>query len=93
MGDIPCRVSNPPIGVVRFIHNKVGYLEDQNPMKVYRGCMMAVFGVIIGVFSLLFSQTFGLLGLLLPPALVTVAYAFVGAIIEELAYLLGGDDS
>ncbi|MBI1279167.1 MAG: hypothetical protein GC179_13660 [Anaerolineaceae bacterium] len=61
-------------------------------MKVYRGCMMAVFGVIIGVFSLLFSQTFGLLGLLLPPAMLTVTYAIVSAIIEELAWLLGGDE-
>ena len=60
-------------------------------MKVYRGCMMTLFGVIIGIFSLLFSQTFGLLGLLLPPALVTVAYAFVSVIIEEIAYLLGDD--
>ncbi len=62
-------------------------------MKVYRGCMMVVFGIIIGIFSLLFSQTFGLLGLLLPPALVTVTYTFVAAIIEELAWLLGGDES
>ena len=61
-------------------------------MKVYRGCMMALFGVIIGTFSLLFSRTFGLLGLLLPPALITLAYAFVAAIVEELAYLLGGDE-
>ena len=60
-------------------------------MKVYRGCMMAVFGLIIGTFSLLFGQTFGLLGLLLPPALVTFAYAFVAAVVEELAYLLGDD--
>lgn len=62
-------------------------------MKVYRGCMMLVFGVIIGLFSLLFSRTFGLLGLLLPPALVTLAYTFVAAIIEELAWLLGGDET
>lgn len=62
-------------------------------MKIYRGCMMAVFGVIVGAFSLLLSQAFGVLGLLLPPALVTVAYAFVGAIIEEVLYLLGGDAS
>ncbi|MBA3869347.1 MAG: hypothetical protein H0X30_09340 [Anaerolineae bacterium] len=62
-------------------------------MKVYRGCMMALFGVIIGTFSLLFSRTFGLLGLLLPPALITLTYAFVAAIVEELAYLLGGDES
>ena len=61
-------------------------------MKVYRGCMLGLFGVIIGTFSLLFSKTFGLLGLLLPPALLTFAYALVAAIIEELAYLLGGDD-
>lgn len=61
-------------------------------MKVYRGCMMAIFGLIIGIFSLLFSHTFGLLGLLLPPALVTFAYALVSAIIEELAWLLGGDE-
>jgi hypothetical protein len=62
-------------------------------MKVYRGCMMALFGLIIGVFSLLFSHTFGLLGLLLPPALITFTYALVAAIVEELAYLLGGDES
>lgn len=61
-------------------------------MKVYRGCMMALFGVLIGTFSLLFSRTFGLLGLLLPPALVTLAYTFVAAIVEELAYLLGSDE-
>jgi len=61
-------------------------------MKIYRGCMMAIFGLIIGIFSLLFSHTFGLLGLLLPPALVTLAYALVSAIIEELAWLLGGDE-
>jgi hypothetical protein len=61
-------------------------------MKVYRGCMMALFGIIIGAFSLLFSHTFGLLGLLLPPALVTVTYAIVAAIVEELAWLLGGDE-
>ena len=61
-------------------------------MKVYRGCMLGIFGIVIGTFSLLFSRTFGLLGLLLPPALVTFAYALVAAIIEELVYLLGGDD-
>jgi hypothetical protein len=60
-------------------------------MKVYRGCMMTLFGVMIGIFSLLFSQTFGLLGLLLPPALITLAYAFVSAIVEEIAYLLGDE--
>ena len=61
-------------------------------MKVYRGCMMALFGLIIGAFSLLFSRTFGVLGLLLPPALVTITYAIVAAVIEELAWLLGGDE-
>ena len=61
-------------------------------MKIYRGCMMAVFGLIIGTFSLMFSQTFGILGLLLPPALVTLTYALVAAIVEEIAYLLGGDE-
>ena len=61
-------------------------------MKVYRGCMLALFGLVIGTFSLLFSHTFGILGLLLPPALVTFTYALVVAIIEELAYLLGGDE-
>ena len=61
-------------------------------MKIYRGCMMALFGLIIGTFSVLFSQTFGILGLLLPPALVTLAYALVAAIVEEIAYLLGGDE-
>lgn len=61
-------------------------------MNVYRGCMMALFGIIIGAFSLLFSGTFGLLGLLLPPALVTVTYAIVAAVIEELAWLLGGEE-
>ncbi len=60
-------------------------------MNVYRGCMMILFGLIIGTFSLLFSQTFGLLGLLLPPALMTFAYALVAAVIEEIAYLLGDD--
>ncbi len=60
-------------------------------MKVYRGCMLAVFGLIIGTFSLLFSQTFGILGLLLPPALITFTYALVAAIVEELAYLLGDE--
>lgn len=60
-------------------------------MNVYRGCMMLLFGLIIGTFSLLFSQTFGLLGLLLPPALMTFAYALVAAVIEEIAYLLGDD--
>ena len=61
-------------------------------MKVYRGCMMTLFGVIIGIFSLLFSQTFGLLGLLLPSALLTFTYALVAAILEELAWLLGSDE-
>lgn len=61
-------------------------------MKLYRGCMMGIFGLLIGVFSLLFSQTFGILGLLLPPALVTFAYTLVAAVVEEIAYLLGADD-
>ncbi len=61
-------------------------------MKLYRGCMISIFGLVIGIFSLLFSQTFGILGLLLPPALVTFAYSLVAAIIEEIAYLLGADD-
>ncbi len=61
-------------------------------MKVYRGCMLAMFGIIIGTFSILFSRTFGLLGLLLPPALVTFAYALVAAVIEELAYLAGAEE-
>ena len=61
-------------------------------MKVYRGCMMALFGVIIGTFSVMFSRTFGLLGLLLPPALLTFTYALVAAIVEELAYLMGGEE-
>lgn len=61
-------------------------------MKVYRGCMLGIFGLVIGVFSLLFSQTFGILGLLLPPALVTFAYALVAAVVEEIAYLLGAED-
>ena len=61
-------------------------------MKIYRGCMLALFGLIIGTFSVLFSHTFGILGLLLPPALVTFAYALVAAIVEEIAYLLGADD-
>lgn len=61
-------------------------------MKLYRGCLLGFFGLIIGVFSLLFSQTFGLLGLLLPPALLTFAYTLVAAVVEELAYLLGADD-
>ena len=61
-------------------------------MKVYRGCMIALFGIMIGAFSLLFSNTFGLLGLLLPPALVTFAYALIAAVIEELSYLLGGEE-
>lgn len=61
-------------------------------MNLYRGCLMGIFGLVIGVFSLLFSQTFGILGLLLPPALVTFAYALVAAVVEEIAYLLGADD-
>ena len=61
-------------------------------MKVYRGCMMVVFGLIIATFSVLFSRTFGVLGLLLPPALVTFAYALIAAVIEELSYLLGGEE-
>lgn len=61
-------------------------------MNLYRGCMMSIFAIIIGIFSLLFSQSFGILGLLLPPALVTFTYAFAAAIIEEIAYLLGGDE-
>lgn len=61
-------------------------------MKVYRGCMMVLFGLIIATFSVLFSRTFGILGLLLPPALVTCAYALIAAVIEELSYLLGGEE-
>lgn len=60
-------------------------------MKVYRGCMFSIFGLVIGAFSLLFSRSFGILGLFLPPALFGFGYLLVETIIVELYY--SGQDS
>lgn len=53
-------------------------------MRVYRGCMLTIFGVIIGGFSIFFSQAFGILGLLLPPAVIGFGYLLVDTVIVEL---------
>lgn len=53
-------------------------------MKLYRGCMFSIFGLVIASFSILLSRTYGLAGLLLPPALVGFAYLLVETIIVEL---------
>jgi hypothetical protein len=49
--------------------------------------MFSFFGLVIGIFSVLFSRTFGLLGLLMPSALVGFGYLLVDTIIVELYYI------
>ncbi len=56
-------------------------------MNLYRGCLFLFFGLVIGTFSVLMSSSFGLLGLLAPPALVGFAYILVDTIIVELYYI------
>jgi len=48
--------------------------------------MFSFFGLVIGTFSILMSQSFGLLGLLTPPALLGFAYLLVETVIVELYY-------
>jgi hypothetical protein len=55
-------------------------------MPVYRGCMLACFGLIIGVFSIALSLSLGLIGLLLPPLAVGFAYKFIDSLILEILY-------
>lgn len=55
-------------------------------MRPYKGCMLSLFGLVIGIFSIFFSQAFGLLGLLLPPALIGFGYLLVDTILVELFY-------
>jgi len=55
-------------------------------MRVYRGCMLSFFIVIIAAFSIFFSRAFGFLGLLIPPALVGFGYLLVDTFIVELFY-------
>jgi hypothetical protein len=49
--------------------------------------MMSFFGLVIGGFSILLSQAFGLLGLLMPWALIGFGYLLVETIIVELYYI------
>jgi hypothetical protein len=46
--------------------------------------MFGIFGLVIASFSILFSRAYGLLGLLLPPALVGFAYLLVETFLVEL---------
>ncbi|MBZ0280813.1 MAG: hypothetical protein K8L97_08730 [Anaerolineae bacterium] len=55
-------------------------------MRVYRGCMLSLFIAVIAIFSIFFSRAFGILGLLVPPALVGFGYLLVDTIIVELFY-------
>ena len=56
-------------------------------MDYYRGCMFTFFALVIGLFSILFGLSFGLLGLLLPPALIGFGYLLVDTLIVELYYI------
>jgi hypothetical protein len=49
--------------------------------------MFSFFGLVIGIFSILLSRTFGLLGLLMPSAMVGFGYLLVDTIIVELYYI------
>jgi len=55
-------------------------------VKTYRGCMMGCFLVFIALASLLFASIFGLVGLLLPPALIGFGYLLVDTILVELMW-------
>ena len=55
-------------------------------MNIYRGCMMAFFGLVIGAASILLSLSLGLFGLLLLPALVGFVYLLINTIIVELVW-------
>lgn len=61
-------------------------------MNLYRGCIFSFFGLVIGAFSILFSRSFGILGLLAPPALLVFTYLLVETIIVELYYILQNRD-
>lgn len=56
-------------------------------MNLYRGCLFSFFGIIVGTFSILLSRTFGLIGLLMPSALIGFGYIVVETIIVELYYI------
>ena len=57
-------------------------------MNLYRGCLFSFFGIIIGYFSILLGRAFGLIGLLMPSAMLGFAYLLVETIIVELYYFL-----
>ena len=57
------------------------------PVPRWTGIASAAAGAMAAAFAGL-AVTF----VLLPPALVTFAYALIAAVIEELSYLLGGEE-
>jgi hypothetical protein len=60
-------------------------------MRLYRGCIFIFFVMVIGIFSLFFSRSFGLLGLILPGLIVAFIYVLIENIVAELYYLSGGE--
>jgi predicted PurR-regulated permease PerM len=53
-------------------------------MRLYRGCILSFFGLVVGLFSYAFGQAFGLVGLLLPPALFGFVYIWIDSFLAEL---------
>ncbi|MBI5670995.1 MAG: hypothetical protein HZC41_23625 [Chloroflexi bacterium] len=53
-------------------------------MKLYRGCMMAFFGLLLVLLSLALSRAYGIVGLMLPSLVFGFTYLWVDSFLAEL---------